>query len=421
MTKLLVASYFFPPFNGPGAQHPDFFHRYLGEYGFDSTAVASAIYFNSGASPSPAPERKQGVLHLPESGWARSLCPRLYKTEMQIQVRMGYWEPGFVWAKLFASPAAEKLIEQGRFDAVISVSPPIASHWLALRLKRRFPKLIWIADFQDPFLGNPFHKNPGRRQLAFERDLFSHADILSANTDTVLEMWRRRYPEYAGKMTTTWGGYDPEEVVQAEPLASATAVLSHVGSLYGARIPTVLLQSIERLDDRGLLRPTDLTVEFVGELDFGPATDLARRLETRGFLKLRSNYVPRTEALRIAGQAHYSLLLDITPGNDILQVPAKLFDQIRIGRPILAFTPEDSPAGRILAGSGIEYRRLKPDAAPEDVDRAVLELVRLAPDSRKPTEWFLENFDARCLVRQLAGLIQTRLDQRDQETSQQSR
>ena len=405
MSKVLVLSYYFPPFNGPGAQHPAWFHRYLPDSGIEAQAVTSAIYYTPGSTPTPWPERTPGVLHLPESAWARSLCPRLYKAEMQVQVRLGHWEPGFVWGKVFALPAARRLLERGQFSAILSVSPTVSSHWIALQLKRRFPHLTWIADFQDPFLGNPFHKKEAPRAQRFEREVFAEADVLSANTDTVMDMWASRYQEYAHKMLVTWGGFDPAETVQAEPLGAESPILSHVGALYGARVPTALLASVDRLASQGRLQPKELALEFVGELDFGPAAAMAQKLKDSGWLRVQPTYVTRAEALRIAGRAHYSLLLDITPGNNILQVPAKLFDQIRIGRPILAFTPEGSPAGRILEGSGVPHIRLPPDAAPELVDRAVLDLRQLSPEPQLAKAWFKQTFDARSLAAALARKI----------------
>jgi hypothetical protein len=301
MSRVLIVSYYFPPFNGPGAQHPDFFHRYLREQGFDISTITSAVYFTPNAAPAAAPPEIPDVLHLPRQSWLRAVCQRLYKAEMQVQVRMGRWQPGFVWGKLFASTAAERLLIDHPPDAMISVSPPVSSHWVALRLKKQFPKLFWIADFQDPFIGNPFDSRITDRDRRFEQDVFLHADILSANTDTTLAMWLERHPEYAKKITVTWGGYDPAEEVRALPLASPKPVLSHVG--FGARIPTALLKSLARLTESGRLKPHDLTADFVGDLDFGPLAELARSLEAKGVIRVRSTYVPRPEALRISGQA----------------------------------------------------------------------------------------------------------------------
>jgi len=404
MSKVLIVSYYFPPFNGPGAQHPDFFFRYLKEQGFDVTAITSAVYYNPNATPTDPAPRTPGVLYLPEPDWVRALCPRLFRAEMQVQVRRRRWQPGFVWAKLFAIGAAKRVLAHGG-NTMISVSPPVSSHWAALKLKKRFPTLFWIADFQDPFVGNPFDSKITYGERRFERELFSLADVLSANTDTAMAMWQERYPEFAGKMMVTWGGYDPEEEVRALPLASPTPMLSHVGVIFGARVPAALLASIARLSERGRLKRGDLVAEFVGDLDFGAVAGLAQKLAAEGWVRMRPTYVPRSAALRIAGEAHYSLLLDITPGDANLQVPAKLFDQIRIGRPVLAFTAKNSPAGRIVERSGIEHVRLRPDDEPERVDAGVLELLRMSPEPRPATEWFRETFDARRQAAALADVI----------------
>ena len=405
MSRILIVSYYFPPFNGPCGTHPDFFHHYLGEQGFETSAITSAVYYLPNETQVEPPSYTPGVFYLPVQSWARALCRRLYRAEMQVQVRMGRWQPGFVWGKLFALGAAERQLAEHAAEAMISVSPPVSSHWVALKLKKRYPKLFWTADFQDPFVGNPFDSRTTERERRFEREVFLHADILSANTDTALAMWRERYPAHANKMAVTWGGYDPREDVRALPLASPTPVLSYTGILFGARVPIALLESLGRLTQQGRLKPNDLIVEFTGHLEFGRVTELAHKLTTEGWVRVRSTYVPRAEALRIAGQAHYSLLLDIAPGNAALQVPAKLFDQVRIGRPILAFTADNSPSGRILDQSGVAHVRLRPDDNPDRVDEGILELVRMQPDARPASAWFEENFDARCLAASMARRI----------------
>jgi hypothetical protein len=50
MSRVPIVSYYFAPFNGPGAQHPDIYHRYLREQGFDSSAITSAVYYRPNES-----------------------------------------------------------------------------------------------------------------------------------------------------------------------------------------------------------------------------------------------------------------------------------------------------------------------------------------------------------------------------------
>jgi len=407
MSRVLIVSYLFPPFNGPGTQHPTWFYRYLREYGFETVALTSSVYFGT-PDMSSALSKDPCVVQLPRGRNARRLTYQLYHAELWAQLRFEAWEPGFAWGGMFGVPAAVQLLKRERFAAMISVSPTVSSHWTALRLKRRFPDLKWIADFQDPFVGNPFKKENlvKRLESRLEHDIFSTADCLSANTDTARDLWQQRYPQYVNKMGVTWGGFDPEETVNALPIPPGEPpVMKHVGSLYDGRHPTALLHSLKRQVAQGRLRPGDLVVEFVGALKFGTLAPLVADLESKGFLRLRPTYVSRPEALGIAASAHYSLLLDIAPQNGALQVPAKLFDQIRIGRPILAFTPSGSPTERILADSGIPYVSLAPDAPGEEVDAGILRLLQMPPTPKNASTRFLDTFSAR----RLAGLMAARI------------
>jgi hypothetical protein len=85
-----------------------------------------------------------------------------------------------------------------------------------------------------------------------------------------------------------------------------------------------------------------------------------------------------------------------------LHVPAKIFDYVRAGRPILAETPAGSPADQVLANSGIPYVCLRPDFTDQRMDDAILDFLRLPRERHAPSEWFWNTFDAR---RQTASLV----------------
>ena len=54
--------------------------------------------------------------------------------------------------------AGSRLIQQTRISAIFSSGPPWTSHLVARRLARKF-HLPWLADFRDPWAGNPWAKN----------------------------------------------------------------------------------------------------------------------------------------------------------------------------------------------------------------------------------------------------------------------
>jgi hypothetical protein len=406
--KILIVSFYWPPVNSPGTQHPTWFFRFLPDFGYETRALVSSSFF---AEILTAPRYDApGVIALPESPLGRKLATRFYQTELWWQQPLRLWEHGFYWGWM-AIRAADRLLRKERFTGMISVSPSIASHWTALGIKRRHPYLKWIADFQDPFVGNPFrqtHPYARKWEENLQHDLFKHADYMSGNTNTVKAMWDELYPEFSHKTIVTWGGYDPAEIAQPLPIPARPApVLSHVGAVYASRVPNDLFDSLFRLLASGRLLPSQLCVEFLGSNDFRQIRNSAQfeRLQQSGLVRLRNEYIPRPDAMRVACEADYLLVLDITGFDTKLQVPSKLFDYIRIGRPILLLTPPGSPSQFILERSGQPHVLIPLDASPQHYDASVLKLLTLSTEPRVAAPWFDENFDARQLTGKLAGVF----------------
>ena len=76
MSRVLIVSYLFPPFNGPGTQHPTWFYRYLREYGFETVALTSSVYFGT-PDMSSALSQDPCVVQLPRGRNARRLTYQL--------------------------------------------------------------------------------------------------------------------------------------------------------------------------------------------------------------------------------------------------------------------------------------------------------------------------------------------------------
>ncbi|MEO6809981.1 MAG: glycosyltransferase, partial [Isosphaeraceae bacterium] len=304
----------------------------------------------------------------------------------------------------------EVVLAQRPVAAVLSTSPPVGSHLVALELKRRHG-LPWVADFRDPLRGNPFRT---RRWFfpydgPLERLFFRQADALIANTDTMANLWRRHHRKIDGKVSVIWNGFDPEDQFDPTPPDSGSRrVLAHVGALYGRRHPGRLLASLVRLILAGELAADRVGVKLVGPID-GDCLEVNREavdsLRSWGCLDYDGKQVSRDDARRAGLSADYLLLLDLNEQEVDLQVPAKIFEYVRIGRPILAFTRRGSPVERILKGSGVPYRAIHHDADDATVDDAVRGIFNLPASSTRPSPWFEEQFDGRNQTRALAGIL----------------
>jgi glycosyltransferase involved in cell wall biosynthesis len=400
LRRVLLLAFHFPPDNASGAARPNRFFQYLPEFGYQPEVITAASSPNPLAHVHfvPAPTRS------PNRRTAAGL------REMVLRKFVFPNDEGVLWADS-AARFAGALHRSEPVAAVISTFPPVNTHLAALRLKQRY-RLPWIADFRDPMLGNPFRSSDYMAGVAaqfLEPRIFRKADAILSVTDVISENWRRQYPQHADKIHTLWNGFDPSERISPLPIPPRQArVMAHVGNLYGFRHPAFVLASVQRLLERSFLAPGQVRVHLVGELDEDirrAHAELFADLETRQAIEY-TNSLPRPEALRIMGEADYLLLVDMVGGGGYA-VPAKLFEYLRIGRPILAVTPRNSPVERILESSKVPYRTVHPDDDPARVDEQVLQLLQLPSEPVAPSAWFEETFDGRRQTAAVARLLDT--------------
>jgi hypothetical protein len=272
--------------------------------------------------------------------------------------------------------------------------------------------LPWIADFRDPLIGNPFRHRSGLPRLFdrfMETAIFRRASALLAVTDKVAEDWRIRYPWASPKTHVLWNGFDPADPIKALPLPRRDhRVLAHIGSIYGARTPLPVLSSLGRLASSGRISAETLHLKFVGDYDEAgfvackPVFDELSRLIP---VEYENRHVPREEARREMASAEFLLLADNNASQAGYTVPAKLYEYVQVGRPVLALTAADSPVERILRQAGTPYVALQPDLSPSQVDERVMQFLRLPTDSIPPSESFVQNFNGREQTAILARLF----------------
>jgi glycosyltransferase involved in cell wall biosynthesis len=259
----------------------------------------------------------------------------------------------------------------------LTSGPPHEVHWLGRHLKRRHG-LAWLADFRDPWvtgraLGGLASKKRRTGRLSWERSVLREADAVVVNTPLVRELFREAYPEYAAKFTTVANGYDPEAF--PPPAAAPTAtrngtppVLLHAGELYLDRDPRPLFDALQTLQREG--HPCRL--RLLGRCN-DPALDLEAEAQARGLAELElADQVPYHQALGAMAAADLLLLLD-TPGRRV-GVPAKLYEYLGAGRPVLALAEPDGDTARVLAESGLTHRVAPPRSAAA-ITQALRELL----------------------------------------------
>ena len=397
-----MLAYHFPPENASGSARPFRFYRYLPDFGYQPYVVTAG--HPDSASP------RENVWRVPNRYLVPSRNSFAGVAEMALRKFLFPTDDGLLWTRS-ALAAAEEVVRTNSIQAVFSTAPPFTAHIAALRLKHRFG-LKWIADFRDPLVGNPFRVQgglPARIDSSLERRIFRHADALITVTDTIGEEWTHRFPGIGAKVHIIWNGFDPAEVFPP-PAAShgPRRCLSHVGEAFRGREPVQILRSIDRLIERSLLDPAHLLVRMIGYLEPAIVTEnllLFNRLKEKGCLEYGERKVPRNQALQVMADSDYLFLLD---GNLLgigYAVPAKFFEYVRSGRPILANTRQDSPIDRILPRCGVRYGLIYPSDSEEETDRKMIEFLAQPTEPASPSAWFLETFDGRRHAGMLASIL----------------
>jgi hypothetical protein len=402
-TPVLFLAYVYPPDQYSGAARPHRLAKYLKRLGHQVSVLAA------GEEPGFTSQgddvyRVQGEFdHL----------PRKSRMEQVFRLSLFPYDEGATWIPRVVR-TAKRWMKDGQQPVVISTSPPVTTHIAALWLKQKYG-MRWFADFRDPLSGNPFRTIPRVKFFdnVIQNRVFRNADVLIANTEPVAEMWRAEHPEYGGKIRVLWNGFDPDTVATAAPIPPRKfKVLAQVGSIYGTRQPTLLLASLERLVAANRLSPEEFRVQLIGpaNLDAGAASRLGN-LTASGILEFKPETVPSAEARHIISQTDYLLLLDVLGREGGLQVPAKLFEYIAIGRPILALTTPGSPVEYILSHSGIPHVVLHTGMSHEKIDSELLRFLALDSTPVRASIEYEQQFDPAAQARMLSDWIQ---DSREQ-------
>ena len=398
-TVLLLAC-FFPPENTSGAARPFRFYKYLRSLGYGVQVVTAS---------------KQDLNGVPAdvicvSDTVAQSYPGILPIAARILLRHVVDEKSLMWA-IRAYAAAEELFAREKICAILSTSSPEISHVAASLLKARYG-IRWIADFRDPLVGNPFRKQRGTVSRVLDSVLqswvFRHAVALIANTDATLELWHKQHPEYSKKMHLIWNGFDPEETLETVPLPNRNyKLLVHSGTIYGPRHPGVFLSSLQRLIRQGLLSPDKFVLQLVGAMEKGWSRDpeQTEELVRLGCLKYDERRVSTGEARHAIVGADALVLLDTHTEGGAVQLPAKIFDYVRLGRPILAITTHSSPVDRLLARSGVPHAALYPEDSTYEIDRKVMLFMRLPSEPVVASEWFWKEFSAIRQVGELASIV----------------
>ncbi len=400
-----MVCYYFPPLGGIGSVRAAGFAEYLPESGWDAVVLApsNGAYYRDESIPfdscrvrrAYSLELSRAGKRLTAAGGGDTVAARRGSWRgfvRDVARRFLYWPDAQVGWLPLALKEGRSLLRGRHFDAVFSSSFPITSHLIARRLSRDFD-LPWIAEFRDPWAeAAGADDDTTRRRLPLERDLVRSADAVV----TVSPSWERMFRQRGARRTAVvTNGYDPADMQPGA--APSDIVLCHLGTLYPQ------MQDLSGLlaamaDLRRLNPGRSVRIRFVGEPPPGirrQAAGFSDAMEVTGFL-------PHREALKRLMESTALLLGGPAGAHPSLAgwIPAKLFEYLGSGLPIIYVGNLDSDAAALLVAQPLCFC-----LAPRDVEGIREALLRVSDGPRvsRPVEGFTR--------RALAGSIASLLDE----------
>lgn len=259
-----------------------------------------------------------------------------------------------------------KLIEKYQPDVIWSTFPIATAHVIASSLHRK-TGIPWVADFRDPMahvaanVSFPADPRAWQSYLAVEADAVAGACFCVFTSPGAARLYRERYPLLADRMMVVENGYDEEsfsalarqsESEEYEAGPERPLLMLHSGIVYALeRDPTQLFVALARLKASGTLGPTDLRIRFRASVNDALLQNLAQVHGVSDFIELCQTVTYR-EALTEMLAADVLLVMQSRHCND--QIPAKLYEYLRAGRPILGLTDPEGDTASVLRRAGLD-------------------------------------------------------------------
>lgn len=375
VNKVLMVAFHFPPQRGSsGIQRTLKFAEYLPSRGWQPLVLSAhaRAYTDAGGAPYAGPAQVTRAFALDT---ARHLALRgRYSQFMALPDRWAAWILGAV-------PAGLRLVRRERPALIWSTYPIASAHLIGLVL-HRFTGLPWIADLRDPMIDAVHPAGYWMRRAAawVERLTVHHCVRAVCTTPGAVRSYRLRYPDLPPeRFCLIENGYDEAEFSQVMPaprVAGGPFVLLHSGIVYPSeRDPGPLFTALGRLVREGVI--TAAAFRLVLRAPVHDAL-LAKLAHEHGLADLVEIAPPLPYGAALAEMLAADALLVLQAANCNDQVPAKLYEYLRAGRPLLALTDPGGDTAGVMRAAGIDT------VAPLDDAGAIAQmLVRLLDLARR--------------------------------------
>jgi len=361
MKKALLIAYHFPPIRvSSGLQRTLSLARYLGEHDWLPTVLSITPRAYENTSDAQLKDIPENINVVRAQGWdtARHFAfAGRYFGFMALPDRWVSWILGGVLSGL-------NMIRKEKPSVIWSTYPIASAHIIGLVL-HRLTGIPWVVDCRDSMTEEHYPSIPVQKKIYrwIEKQAVQRASRIIFTTQGTRQMYMERYPEApASLFEVIPNGYDEEKFLEAENQLSQLSntpesksaekiTLVHSGVLYPSeRDPTAFFDALAELKQAGLINAENLHIVLRAtghDTIFQPMLD-KRSIDDLVSLEPGVDYVQALqEMLNVDG------LLLFQAANCNHQVPAKLYEYFRAGKPVFALTDKDGNTAQTIQQAGI--------------------------------------------------------------------
>lgn len=353
--RLLLIAFHFPPLQGSSGVHRALgFGRYLPQFGWDVTLLTA-----HSRAYAEVDEANKNLI--PAS--LRVLRAQAWDAARHLSIRGHY--PGWLarpdrwisWVP-FAIRAALQEYRERPFDAVLSTFPIASAHLIGDVVRRRCG-LPWLAEFRDPMASEayPIDKRLRRNWAQIQQSAVIGSARVIVTTSGTARFYRSLYPiATESKVIEIANGFEPQMLqrqLSTPPISrdKNSLLLLHSGTLYPRqRNPEPLFRALGDLKLRGIIDRDKLQLRFRASAHDDHYTPMVAAYGLQDIITFAPT-IPYLDASAEMCAADALLILQARNCND--QIPAKVYEYLYAGRPIIALADPIGDTGTLLAGLGI--------------------------------------------------------------------
>jgi peptidoglycan/xylan/chitin deacetylase (PgdA/CDA1 family)/glycosyltransferase involved in cell wall biosynthesis len=361
--RVLMVAFHFPPQTGSsGILRTLSFAKYLPTLGWNTTVLAAnprAFEQQRNDLVDSIPVRTRvarsfaldAARHL---SW-RGKYPRLFA----LPDRWSSWVLPAVWTGM-------REIRRSRPDLIWSTYPIATAHLIGGSLAR-LSGLPWVADFRDPMVNLDYPSDRVQRKVWqwLEALVLRNAAACVFTTKRAADLYRSRYPDAATRCLVIENGYEEEAFVDNPPCREGVPekeiFILHSGIIYPKdRNPDRFFAALSKMVRQPGLLSQPIRVRFRAAVHTEEVAKLAARHGVADIVEIAPP-IPYRQA--IAEMMAADLLLVFQGSQFNTQIPAKIYEYLRTGRPVVGLVDK--------TGDTAAQLRMFEGVALADIDDAV--------------------------------------------------